>query len=159
MKNSPKKMIAAGMMVWTALGLLGTANAASSADRTFDGEVVRVVPGGHRVVLNVHDAETGAQKQMTVLTGRETRFEGVQNLSELSEGAPVRVEVKKTWYSQQWVARRLTQDHPASAPSGKRPGQGPSPTELAQLHDMENRSAHGQMGDIEFETKRQVLEK
>jgi hypothetical protein len=139
------------LTVGMAVLLMGTAVTAAAADQELTGRVVRVVPGGKRVILNVPDGQSAEGKQVTVSVDRQTSFVGVERISDLREGSPVHVEVKKSWYGNKWTIRRLIYNPPV-APAGM------SPTDKSQLHEMENRFAHGQMGDIEFETKRQAFE-
>ncbi len=144
--------------LWMAVCLFGRPGTASAADREFSGEVARVSPSADRMVLNVSDGHSAEWKQVVVSVDKDTRLEGVGRLSELKEGAPVQVEVRKSWYMRQWVLRRLVYV-PSESRVPSKDRQELSQTESAGLHDMENRAAHGQMGDIEFETKRQGLGK
>jgi hypothetical protein len=134
-------------------GLLGSPKfAAAAVNQELTGEIIRVEPGEKQVLLRVLDGAGVEGRQVTVRVDRKTRLQGVGSISELKEGGPVKAEVKKNWFSDQWTATRLVY---VPAEKGKRT----SPTDKAQLHDVENRFAHGQMGDIEYETKRQEFEK
>ncbi len=156
MNNSLKGL---GLTAWVALGFLwmaftlfGRAGIANAAEQEFSGEVTRVHSRVQQVIMSVPDGHSVEGRQVVVRVDRNTDFIGFEDLSELKEGASVQVEARKNWYMRLWLARRLTYD--PSEGSG-----GISRTDKAGLHDIENRSAHGQMGDIEFETKRQVFNK
>jgi hypothetical protein len=147
-------------LLWMLFSVYGKAGIATAAEQEFTGEVARVGPRAGQLILNVVDGQSAEGKQVIVKVEPGTDLEGVKDLSELKQGTPVKVRAEKSWYMREWVARRLIYS-PSKGPQGlnAQGSQGMSPTESAGLHDMENRAAHGQMGDVEFETKRQGLER
>lgn len=136
---------------FVALGLFTVSPAASAAPthQEVSGEVVRVTPQTKQVVLNVYDSQRSEEREVTIRVDDTTRLEGVDNLSELQVGQQVRVESKKNWFNQ-WVAQRLVYAPPARASL--------SPVETSKLHEVEKQFAHGEIGDVEYETKRQALQ-
>lgn len=140
-----------GLAAWGVLGILTFADAAQAAEQDLSGQVVRIDPDAKRVILNVPDGHSAEGKQMTVWVDKSTRLTGVGALSELKTGASVDAKVQKSWYGDKWILRRLIYTPPSKP-------RGPSPTESAQLQEIENKAAQGQAGDIEVETKRQALE-
>lgn len=139
------------IVAFVVLGLVAGAQTAFAAtEQEVSGEVVRVLPDKKQVVLNVYDSQTAEEKPVTIRIDGATRLEGVQNLSELKEGQTVRVQTKKHWLLDQRIAQRLVYNPPPKAPM--------SSVQTSQLHQIEGEFAHGQMGDVEYETKRQVIQ-
>lgn len=149
-RRSFTALTALGLMT---LGFLASADVARAAEerREFVGEVVKVGPNKNQVTLNVPDGGSAEGKEVVVWVDPATKLQGVNGVSELKPGAQVRVQTKKHWFFRQWVAERLVYDPP------KQPRL--TPVDSSQLHQLENKFAHGEMGDVEYETKRQLLEK
>lgn len=140
------------MKTWVVLIVFfASAGIVAAADQQFTGKVERVNPAEKKMILNVADGVGVEGKQVTILVDHSTRFQGAEKLSDLKEGGAVQAKARKSWFSKQWIAERLVYSVP-KAPAA------PSPTENAQLDQIENQFAHGQMGDVEFETKRQAME-
>lgn len=136
----------------TVMGVFLCAGSTLAVAQELSGEVSQVAPNGKQVILNTPDNHSGEIRQVTIRVDSTTDLQGVEDLSELKPGSSVQVTVKKPWFSKQWVAERLVYVPPKERKAL-------SPTETSQLHQIEADFAHGEMGDIEYETKRQELEK
>jgi phosphopantothenoylcysteine synthetase/decarboxylase len=143
---------------WSATVFVATAavadwRPAQAADQSFKGEVVRVGTEDKQIVLNVPDGQSAEGKLVTIRVDRATQIQGADSLSQIQQGQSLQVVAKKSWFSQQLVAERLIY-----APTVKNQMM-LSRVENAQMNQIESQFAQGQMGDVEYETNRQLLEK
>lgn len=122
---------------------------ASAETRELTGEVVRVSPETKAVILKVDDAE-GHAREVEVRLRNDAALEGVTGISSLETGMAVRVEAKKRPFSRSWLATRL-----AVVKSQEK--RGLNQVESAELHDLEEKAAHGEITSGELEGRRELL--
>jgi len=125
------------------------AEPALAVTQELSGEVVRVNMETKAVILKVDNAE-GQAREVEVRLRKDTALEGVTGISSIEKGTAVRVEVKKQPFSRNWLATRL-------AVVQAQEKRGLNQVENAELHDLEEKAAHGEITSGEFEGRRELL--
>jgi len=143
------EVVVAFLMIFGGVMVLN-AGPAFSAPRELSGEVIRVNPEKKQVILKVDDKK-GRAREVEIRLGNNASIEGVPGLASLEKGTSVHVQAENQPFSRIWVASRLE----VAKSEGKR---GMNSVEKSDLHDLEQKAAHGEVAEGQYEARRQSLE-
>ncbi|MBF0254026.1 MAG: hypothetical protein HQL11_02730 [Candidatus Omnitrophica bacterium] len=102
--------------------------------------------------LSLAAGDRGAAPQMTLVVEDGAMSSGVVQAGEMGAGSEVNAVSPKGSQVSTWITNRLAYD-----PNRER--RGLSLVERGTLNDIQSKFDHGNMGDVEYETRRQVLQK